>query len=105
MRLWNHYELSLKWRTIPGTTSIQAGKAITLCPQLVFNPLTGLEGMLSSSLSMALSQFTSKGFTSMTAINAVVVKLARHLTMPRSVLAYEEASDKLRTRIAEKSCQ
>ncbi|GBN14087.1 hypothetical protein AVEN_175247-1 [Araneus ventricosus] len=84
---------------------MQAGKAITLSPQLVFNPLTGLEGMLSSFLSMAVSQFTSKGFTSLTAINAVVVKLPRHFTMPRCVSAYEEASDKLRTRMAEKSRQ
>ncbi|GBM96015.1 hypothetical protein AVEN_226212-1 [Araneus ventricosus] len=48
-------------------------------------PLTGLERMLSSSLNMDLSLPTSKGFTCLTAITAVVVELARHFTMPRSV--------------------
>ncbi|GBO36853.1 hypothetical protein AVEN_164639-1, partial [Araneus ventricosus] len=44
-----------------------------------------LERMLSSSLNMDLSLPTSKGFTCLTAITAVVVELARHFTMPRSV--------------------
>ncbi|GBM07018.1 hypothetical protein AVEN_63464-1 [Araneus ventricosus] len=48
-------------------------------------PLTGLESMISSSLNMALSLPTSKGFTCLTAIIAVVVELARHFTMPRCV--------------------
>ncbi|GBM03957.1 hypothetical protein AVEN_99163-1 [Araneus ventricosus] len=64
--------------------AIQAGNSITSCPQLVSVPLTGLEKMFSSP-NMALSLLTSKGFTSLTAINAVVVELARHFTMPRSV--------------------
>ncbi|GBO16175.1 hypothetical protein AVEN_214747-1, partial [Araneus ventricosus] len=89
-----------------GRMAIQAGKSVTSCPQLVSVPLTGLERMLSSSLNMDLSLPTSKGFTCLTAIIAVVVELARHFTMPRSVfysvLAYEEASAKLRTRMAEK---
>ncbi|GBN00459.1 hypothetical protein AVEN_30310-1 [Araneus ventricosus] len=70
---------------LPGTMTIQAEKSITPCPQLVFVPLTGIESVLSSSLNMALSLLTSKGFTSLTAINAVVTELARHFTMPRSV--------------------
>ncbi|GBN25759.1 hypothetical protein AVEN_30684-1 [Araneus ventricosus] len=82
---------------------------IISCPQLVSVPLTGLERMLSSSLNMNLSLPTSKGFICLTAITAVVVELARHFTMPRSVsiqcLAYEEASAKLRTRMAEKDRQ
>ncbi|GBN32583.1 hypothetical protein AVEN_128909-1 [Araneus ventricosus] len=61
-----------------GTMAIQAGKSITSCPQLVFVPLTGLEKTLFSSLNMALSLSTSKGFTSLTAINAVVAELAQH---------------------------
>ncbi|GBL83571.1 hypothetical protein AVEN_196405-1 [Araneus ventricosus] len=86
--------------------AIQAGKSITSCPQLVSVPLTGLERVLSS-LNMALSLPTSKDFTSLTAIIAVVVELAQHFTMPRSLgaLAYEEANAKLRTRMAEKSHQ
>ncbi|GBM13764.1 hypothetical protein AVEN_180275-1, partial [Araneus ventricosus] len=55
------------------------------CPQLVSVPLTRLESMLSSSLNMDLSLPTSKAFTCLTAIIAVVVELARHFTMPRSV--------------------
>ncbi|GBL86366.1 hypothetical protein AVEN_164540-1 [Araneus ventricosus] len=89
--------------------AIQAGKSITSTSQLVSAPLTGLEMMLSSSLNMALFLPTSKGFISLTTIIAVVVELARHFTMPRSifsrVLAYEEASAKLRTRMAKKSRQ
>ncbi|GBO00501.1 hypothetical protein AVEN_138916-1 [Araneus ventricosus] len=65
---------------------IQAGKSITSCPQLFSVPLTGLERMLSSSLNMDLSLPTSKGFTCLTAIIAVVVELARHFIMTRSVL-------------------
>ncbi|GBM38483.1 hypothetical protein AVEN_24579-1 [Araneus ventricosus] len=88
---------------------IQAGKYITSWPQLISVPLTGLERMLSSSLNMDLSLPTSKGFTCLAAITAVVVELARHFTMPRSVsiyvLTYEEASAKLRTRMAEKGRQ
>ncbi|GBN17928.1 hypothetical protein AVEN_164221-1 [Araneus ventricosus] len=64
--------------------AIQAGKSISSCPQLVSVPLTGLERM-PSSLNMALSLPTSKGFTCLTAITAVVVELARHFTMPRGV--------------------
>ncbi|GBM44808.1 hypothetical protein AVEN_139639-1 [Araneus ventricosus] len=60
-------------------------KIYTSCPQLVSAPLTGLERMLSSSLNIDLSLPTSKGFTCLTAIIAVVVELARHFTMPRSV--------------------
>ncbi|GBM00563.1 hypothetical protein AVEN_77369-1 [Araneus ventricosus] len=70
-----------------GRMAIQAGKSITLCPQLVSVPLTGLEMMLSPSLHMAPSLPTSEGFTSLTAIIAVVVELARHFTMPRSVFS------------------
>ncbi|GBL72033.1 hypothetical protein AVEN_115060-1 [Araneus ventricosus] len=68
-----------------GRMAIQAGKSITSWPQLVSVPLTGLERMLSSSLNMDLSLPTSKDFTCLTAIIAVVVELARHFTMPRSV--------------------
>ncbi|GBN90039.1 hypothetical protein AVEN_252246-1 [Araneus ventricosus] len=46
---------------------------------------TGLERMLSSSLTMTLSLPTTKGFTSLTAIIAVVAELERHFTMPRRV--------------------
>ncbi|GBO28823.1 hypothetical protein AVEN_100358-1 [Araneus ventricosus] len=67
-----------------GRMVIQAGKSITSCPQLVSVPLTGLERMLSS-LNMDLSLPTSKGFTSLTAIIAVVVELALHFNEPRSV--------------------
>ncbi|GBM80419.1 hypothetical protein AVEN_54897-1 [Araneus ventricosus] len=88
---------------------IQAGKSITSCPQLVSVPLTGLERMLSSSLNMDLSLPTSKGFTCLTAIIAVVVELARyslcHGVYLYSVLAYEKASAKLQTRMAEKGRQ
>ncbi|GBO06630.1 hypothetical protein AVEN_170284-1 [Araneus ventricosus] len=87
-----------------GRMAIQAGKSVTSYPQLVSVPLTGLERMLSS-LNKALSLPTSEGFTSLTAIIAVVVELARHFTMSHSVLVYEEASAKLRTRMAEKSLQ
>ncbi|GBM19156.1 hypothetical protein AVEN_79876-1 [Araneus ventricosus] len=77
-----------EWQTTPhGRMAIQAGKSVTSCPQLVSVPLTGLERMLSSSLNMALSLPTSKGFTCLTAIIAVVVELARHFTMPRSVFS------------------
>ncbi|GBM08394.1 hypothetical protein AVEN_152624-1 [Araneus ventricosus] len=65
--------------------AIQAGKSIASRPQLVSVPLIGLERMLSSSLNMDLSLPTSKGFTCLTAIIAVVVELARHFTMSRSV--------------------
>ncbi|GBM20972.1 hypothetical protein AVEN_239528-1 [Araneus ventricosus] len=89
--------------------AIRTGKYITSCPQLVSVPLTGLERMLSSSLNMDLSLPTSKGFTCLTAIIAVVVELARHFTMPRNVfiqcLGYDEASAKLRARMAEKGRQ
>ncbi|GBN88763.1 hypothetical protein AVEN_256048-1 [Araneus ventricosus] len=51
-------------------------KSITSSPQLVSVPPTGLERMLCSSLNMALSLPTSKCFTSLTAIIAVVLKLA-----------------------------
>ncbi|GBN74802.1 Adenylate kinase 8 [Araneus ventricosus] len=68
--------------------AIQAGKSITSCPQLVSVPLTGLERMLSSSLYMDLSLPTSKGFTCLTAIIAVMVELARHFTMPRIPRVY-----------------
>ncbi|GBM17662.1 hypothetical protein AVEN_202825-1 [Araneus ventricosus] len=68
-----------------GRMAIESGQSITTCPQLVSVPLTGLERMLSSSLNMALSLPTSKGFTCLTAIIAVVVELARRFTMPRSV--------------------
>ncbi|GBM94416.1 hypothetical protein AVEN_122532-1 [Araneus ventricosus] len=68
-----------------GRNAIQAEKSITSCLKLVSVPLTGLERMLSSSLNMDLSLPTSKGFTCLTAIIAVVVELARHFTMPRSV--------------------
>ncbi|GBM89924.1 hypothetical protein AVEN_73910-1 [Araneus ventricosus] len=68
-----------------GRMAIQAGKSLTSCPQLVSVPLTGLERMLSSSVNMDLSLPTSKDFTCLTASIAVVVELARHFTMPRSV--------------------
>ncbi|GBM27603.1 hypothetical protein AVEN_35263-1 [Araneus ventricosus] len=68
--------------------AIQIGKSITSCPQLVSVPLTGLERMLSSSLNMDLSLPTSKGFTCLTAIIAVVVELARNFTMLRTECIY-----------------
>ncbi|GBM90106.1 hypothetical protein AVEN_185845-1 [Araneus ventricosus] len=68
-----------------GRMEIQAGKSLTSCPQLVSVPLTGLERMLSSSLNMDLSLPSSKDFTCLTETIAVVVELARHFTMPRSV--------------------
>ncbi|GBM19716.1 hypothetical protein AVEN_871-1 [Araneus ventricosus] len=71
--------------------------------------LTGLKRLLSSYLNMSLSLPTSKSFTSLTAINLVVVNwhgtLLCHGVRPHSVLAYEEASDKFRKRVAEKSRQ
>ncbi|GBN48935.1 hypothetical protein AVEN_244644-1 [Araneus ventricosus] len=72
-------------------------------------PLTGLERMLSSPLNMALSLPASKGFTCLTAIIAVWwnwhgTSLC-HGVYLHSVLAYEEASAKLRTKMAEKSRQ
>ncbi|GBN15600.1 hypothetical protein AVEN_24263-1 [Araneus ventricosus] len=93
-----------------GRMAIQAGKSITSCPHLVSVPLTGLEKMLSSSLNMALSLPTSKGFTSMTAVIAVAVwnwhdTSLCHGVHFHNVLAYEEASAKLRTRMAKKSRQ
>ncbi|GBN74666.1 hypothetical protein AVEN_50225-1 [Araneus ventricosus] len=89
--------------------AIQAGKSLTSCPQLVSVPLTGLERMLSSSLNMDLSLLTSKGFTCLTAImqlwwNWHGTSLC-HGVYLYSVLAYEEASAKLRTRMAEKGRQ
>ncbi|GBM18836.1 hypothetical protein AVEN_203111-1 [Araneus ventricosus] len=69
------------------------------------------EGMssLSSSVNIALSLPTSKISTSLRAISAVVVVLARHFAMPRSsphsALPYEEASTKLRARMTGKSRQ
>ncbi|GBN23926.1 hypothetical protein AVEN_59649-1 [Araneus ventricosus] len=66
--------------------NVDTGRKIyNIMPQLVSVPLTGLERMLSSSLNMTLSLPTSKGFTCLTAIIIVVVELARHFTMPRSV--------------------
>ncbi|GBM82836.1 hypothetical protein AVEN_110983-1 [Araneus ventricosus] len=90
-----------------GRMAIQARKSITSCPQLVSVPLTGLERMLSSSLNMALSLPTSKGFTSLTAIIAVVAEFTSlcHGVYSHSVLAYEETSAKLRKRMDEKSPQ
>ncbi|GBM80998.1 hypothetical protein AVEN_137016-1 [Araneus ventricosus] len=100
--------------------AIQVRKSKTSCPQLVYVPLTGFKRILSSPLNMALSLPTSKGFTCLTAIIAVVLELARHLDniyktpniyktfliyKTLSVLVYEEASAKLRTRMAEKSRQ
>ncbi|GBM86713.1 hypothetical protein AVEN_2145-1 [Araneus ventricosus] len=43
--------------------------------------------MISSSLTMAFPLPTSKGFTSLTAIIAVVVELERHFTMTRNVFS------------------
>ncbi|GBO46703.1 hypothetical protein AVEN_144309-1 [Araneus ventricosus] len=60
-------------------------KIYKIMPSFSLRPLTGLERMLSSSLNIDLSLPTSKGFTCLTAITAVVVELARHFTMPRSV--------------------
>ncbi|GBM11200.1 hypothetical protein AVEN_133929-2-1, partial [Araneus ventricosus] len=69
-----------------GRMTIQTGRSITSYPQLVSVPLIGLERMLSFPLNMALSMPTSKGFTSLTVIIAVVAELARH-TMPRNVFS------------------
>ncbi|GBL76223.1 hypothetical protein AVEN_234491-1 [Araneus ventricosus] len=66
--------------------AIQAGRSIISCPQLVSVPLTGLE-KISSSLNMALSLPTPKGFTCVTAIIAVVVELALHFIMSRSAFS------------------
>ncbi|GBM32343.1 hypothetical protein AVEN_10675-1 [Araneus ventricosus] len=60
-------------------------KIYNIMPSVSLLPLTGLERMLPSSLNMDLSLPTSKGFTCLTAIIAVVVELARHFTRPRSV--------------------
>ncbi|GBM19644.1 hypothetical protein AVEN_107311-1 [Araneus ventricosus] len=62
-------------------------KIYNIMPSVSLRPLIGLERMLSSSLNMALSLPTSKGFTCLTAIIAVVVELARHFSMPRSVFS------------------
>ncbi|GBO08100.1 hypothetical protein AVEN_236386-1 [Araneus ventricosus] len=59
-------------------------KIYNIMPSVSLRP-TGLERMLSSSLNTDLSLPTSKDFTCLTAIIAVVVELARHFTMPRSV--------------------
>ncbi|GBM63425.1 hypothetical protein AVEN_82273-1 [Araneus ventricosus] len=61
-----------------------------------------IERILSSSLNMALSLPTSKGFTSLTAIIAVVAEFARYFTKPRSVLSQCLSSTKLRKRMDEK---
>ncbi|GBN63700.1 hypothetical protein AVEN_155671-1 [Araneus ventricosus] len=55
----------------------------------------------------ALSLLTSKGFTSLTAIIAVVAEFTSlcHGVYSHSVLAYEETSAKLRKRMDEKSRQ
>ncbi|GBM36310.1 hypothetical protein AVEN_210855-1 [Araneus ventricosus] len=89
--------------------AIQAGKSITSCPQLVCVPLTGLERMLSSSLNMDHSLPTSKDFTCLQRLlqlwwNWHGTSLC-HGVYLYSVLAYEEASAKLRTRMAEKGRQ
>ncbi|GBM59704.1 hypothetical protein AVEN_204724-1 [Araneus ventricosus] len=89
--------------------AIQAGKSLTSCPQLVSVPLTGLERMLSSSLNMDLSLPISKDFTCLTAIielwwNWYGTSLCHGVHL-YSVLAYEEASAKPRTRMAEKGRQ
>ncbi|GBO08979.1 hypothetical protein AVEN_247036-1 [Araneus ventricosus] len=62
--------------------------------------------MLSSSLNMTLCLPTSKGFTFLTATSAALVELAWislcHGVCPHSVLAYEDASSRLRTRMVGK---
>ncbi|GBM07653.1 hypothetical protein AVEN_228154-1 [Araneus ventricosus] len=72
-----------EWQT-SWKNGVTGTKIYKPCPQLVSVALTGLEWMSSSSLNMDLSLPTSKGFTCLTAIIAVVVELARHFTMPRS---------------------
>ncbi|GBM18329.1 hypothetical protein AVEN_127788-1 [Araneus ventricosus] len=63
------------------------GKKIYNIMHSVSVPLIGLDRMLSSSLNMAVSLPPSKGFTCLTAIITVVVELARHYTVPRSVFS------------------
>ncbi|GBM61150.1 hypothetical protein AVEN_233287-1 [Araneus ventricosus] len=70
--------------------------------------LTGLERVLSFSIIMALFLPTSNGFTSLTAIIAVLVEWHGgtslcHGVCPHRALAYEEGSAKLQTRMAEES--
>ncbi|GBN90615.1 hypothetical protein AVEN_109467-1 [Araneus ventricosus] len=87
--------------------AIQAGKSLTSCPQLVSVPLTGLERMLSSSLNMAyLKRFhlSDSDYCSCGGIGTACTSLC-HGVYLYSVLAYEEASAKLRTRMAEKGRQ
>ncbi|GBL81426.1 hypothetical protein AVEN_143710-1 [Araneus ventricosus] len=60
-------------------------KIYNIMPSVSLRPTNWIIGMLSSSLNMARSLPTSKGFTCLTVIIAVVVELARHFTMPRSV--------------------
>ncbi|GBM93336.1 hypothetical protein AVEN_5623-1 [Araneus ventricosus] len=85
------------------------GKSITSCPQLVSVPLTGIERMVSSSLNMALVLPTSKGFTSLIAYcSCGRIGTTFHYDTECILTVswkYEEASPKLRTRMAEKCRQ
>ncbi|GBM54906.1 hypothetical protein AVEN_77817-1 [Araneus ventricosus] len=85
-------------------------KIYNIMPSVSLRPTNWIrERMLSSSLNMDISLPTSKGFTCLTAIFAVVVELTGtslcHGVYLYSVLACEEASAKLRTRMAEKGRQ
>ncbi|GBO43806.1 hypothetical protein AVEN_183690-1 [Araneus ventricosus] len=60
-------------------------KSYNIMPSVSLRPTNWIKRMLSSSLNMDLSLPTSEGFTCLTTIIAVVVELARHFTMPRSV--------------------
>ncbi|GBN00803.1 hypothetical protein AVEN_131515-1 [Araneus ventricosus] len=80
-------------------------KIYDIMPSVSLRPTNWLERMLSSALSVALSLPTSQGVTSPTAIklwwNWHGTSLC-HGVCPRRVQEYEEASAKLRTRMAEK---
>ncbi|GBN23619.1 hypothetical protein AVEN_211714-1 [Araneus ventricosus] len=62
-------------------------KIYNIMPSVSLRAVIGLERMLSSSLNMALSLPTAKGFICLTAIIAVAVELARHFTVLRGVFS------------------
>ncbi|GBO43862.1 hypothetical protein AVEN_146479-1 [Araneus ventricosus] len=61
------------------------GKIYSITPSISLRPTNWIREDVIFFSNMDLSLPTSKGFTCLTAIIAVVVELARHFTMPRSV--------------------
>ncbi|GBM56120.1 hypothetical protein AVEN_6770-1 [Araneus ventricosus] len=77
-----------EWQTL-WNNGYTGRKIYYIMPSVSLRPA---KKMLTSSFNMAVSLPTSKGFTCLKAIIAVVVELARHFT--------EKTSAKLRTRMA-----